>query len=388
MQHITAITSESPSPSPEGWDMGSFLDSSQSYFLLAGGGMMALMGIISIIWGCVLLLKKIMSGLSGFGYEYQASWMKIVILIVMGGALTFTGGILLRGVSSEAEDEVNDLDSDPSPTPTPAEESETSTISMPQVEGALPMLGLIALVLIILGMVWLLLHFWLKQRRARRKAAEAAEAAQKRIDEAWQSYIDTEKKVMEKFLHAETDWDMIFNYPSLTDPKVEETSALYKAMRAVDRANSEQPENLSEESDLTSFEYPRAVIAFEAAWDTAFAHAKRVGQKSIPKPERRLLRDIRDLLSVAENPASAETERSNAKRRIKQLIKRLEHVKLPTRTMDAIEAGTMLQIESVESLQVDMEDYDVPVESPAHRAKDRMTAARGITRSIYEKITH
>lgn len=363
--------------------METFLNNSHSALLTMGGGMLLLMGVISIIWGALLMIKKLMGG-----YGYGESWGKVTFLLITGGLLTLGGGSLFRNAATGAEDEVNDLDSDPSPTPTPAEESEPSTISMPQVEGALPMVGLIALTLIILGLVWLMLHFWIKQRRARRKAAEAAEAAQKRIDEAWQSYIDTEKKVMEKFLHAETDWDMIFNYPSLTDPKVEETSALYKAMRAVDRANSDQPKHLTEDSDLTSFEYPRAVIAFEAAWDTAFAHAKRVGQKSIPKEERRTLRDIRDLLSVAENPASAETERSNAKRRIKQLVKRLDHVKLPPRTMDAIEAGTMLQIESMESLQVDMEDYNAPVESPSHRAKDRMTAAKDITRSIYEKITH
>lgn len=162
--------------------------------------------------------------------------------------------------------------------------------------------------------------------------------------ESWQHYLDKEKKVMARFLEAETSWDMLFNYPALTDPDVETTSAMYKAMKIVQRMDSEPPTGIDADTDVSRLDYPRAVIAFEHAFDDALEYAQRVGQRSIPPAERKILSDIEDFLAKAQNAASSETERELAKSRIRSLVKQLDYVKLPQKTIAAIESDTMSQL--------------------------------------------
>lgn len=70
------------------WDLETFFTNATDYAKVAGGAFLSLVGVIGIIWGGTLLIKKLMSEQS------RESWVKIVALIILGGALLF-GGINL-----------------------------------------------------------------------------------------------------------------------------------------------------------------------------------------------------------------------------------------------------------------------------------------------------
>lgn len=90
MFNVTAAATTVLAQSGRGgdWDLETFFTNATEYSKVAGGAFLSLVGIIGIIWGGTLLIKKLMSEQS------RESWVKIVSLIIVGGALLF-GGINL-----------------------------------------------------------------------------------------------------------------------------------------------------------------------------------------------------------------------------------------------------------------------------------------------------
>lgn len=72
----------------DSWDLESFFENASEYAKVAGGALLVLVGVIMIIWGGVLLGKKLMSE------QARENWLKIALLIIAGGALAF-GGITI-----------------------------------------------------------------------------------------------------------------------------------------------------------------------------------------------------------------------------------------------------------------------------------------------------
>lgn len=87
-----------------GWDLISFFDSAREYAGTAGGGLLALMGTIGVIWGGVLLIKKLMAS-----QQDQTSWIKIVGLIFVGGALMAGGFGLISNIAQGGQTTIEDL---------------------------------------------------------------------------------------------------------------------------------------------------------------------------------------------------------------------------------------------------------------------------------------
>lgn len=71
-----------------GWDLETFLNNTTEYGQVIGGSILSLMGMIGVVWGGVLLVKKLLSEQS------RDNWVRIAALILVGGAMLF-GGITL-----------------------------------------------------------------------------------------------------------------------------------------------------------------------------------------------------------------------------------------------------------------------------------------------------
>lgn len=71
-----------------GWDLETFLNNATEYGQVIGGSILSFMGMIGVVWGGVLLVKKLLSEQS------RDNWVRIAALILVGGAMLF-GGITL-----------------------------------------------------------------------------------------------------------------------------------------------------------------------------------------------------------------------------------------------------------------------------------------------------
>lgn len=85
------------------WDLKSFFDNAKDYGQLAGGSFLSLMGLVAVIWGGTLLLKKLMS------QQSNESWLKIIGLIIIGGAIMATGITLITTIAAGGQTTIEDL---------------------------------------------------------------------------------------------------------------------------------------------------------------------------------------------------------------------------------------------------------------------------------------
>lgn len=341
--------------SPDGaWDLETFVDSASGSIGSWMSYVMMFMGVIGIVWATVLLIKKLTAPP---GYD-QGSWGSIMIMIMIGGAMT-VGGTSMPGLFAPSSEEGEGNEPSPTPSsstsesPTPAPEPTQQPAPPPAEPADLTWLwitlGIVAAVAILVVGVLLTVMLVKRLRKASRAEAERKrleEARQERIREIWQSWIDRHKAVKEKVLSAETDWDMIFSYPCLSDATVPQTRDLHRAISAADHASDSMPPGLDETTDISSLPYPKMVLAAEETWQTAFSFAKRTGQKLLPKEERKTIEQIIKLLRMAQDAGGSPSERDVAYSRAQKLIADLRVVKVPERAMVMIEQEQRLMLEA------------------------------------------
>ncbi len=89
---------------PGDWDLASALTNATAYAQLIGGGFLTLVGVVAIIYGGYLLVKKLMAG-----QQNQDSWIKIVILIIVGGALSVSGFSLISEIAAGGKTTIEEL---------------------------------------------------------------------------------------------------------------------------------------------------------------------------------------------------------------------------------------------------------------------------------------
>lgn len=89
---------------PGAWDLQSFFENANSTAQTMGGAFLTLMGSIAVIYGGFLLIRKLMSG-----QQNQDSWVKIVLLIIIGGALMVSGFTLIRQIAEGGQGTIKDL---------------------------------------------------------------------------------------------------------------------------------------------------------------------------------------------------------------------------------------------------------------------------------------
>ncbi|PZT84957.1 MAG: hypothetical protein DI630_36535 [Gordonia sp. (in: high G+C Gram-positive bacteria)] len=89
------------------WDVGSFLENAKTTVQGWGGLLLMLLGAVGLIWGGVLLIKKLMANPQTAGQ--QQGWGTIALLILVGGALGTGGWQLISTVGSGGQKTVEDL---------------------------------------------------------------------------------------------------------------------------------------------------------------------------------------------------------------------------------------------------------------------------------------
>src|SRR5690606_32751790 len=83
--------------------------------------------------------------------------------------------------------------------------------------GLLVVFGIVAAIIVILFLLYLLGRFIIRDVAKRRAAAGAKRAVANRHRAAWEKILAKHDELRAAYLAAETDWDMLFEMPALTD---------------------------------------------------------------------------------------------------------------------------------------------------------------------------
>jgi hypothetical protein len=86
------------------WDLASFLTNAMSYIKIIGGSALMLAGVAALVWGGIKITMKLMSG-----QQNQDSWMKMIFMIIIGGALAVGGFSLVFTIGSGGQKTIEDL---------------------------------------------------------------------------------------------------------------------------------------------------------------------------------------------------------------------------------------------------------------------------------------
>ncbi|MFJ3858306.1 hypothetical protein ACIPRL_18925 [Streptomyces sp. NPDC090085] len=101
-----AVLAQASLPSAA-WDLTSFLTNAKSQVQLWGGSVLMLLGVVGLVWGGVLLIKKLMANPQSAGQ--QQGWGTIALLILVGGALSTGGWSLISTIGSGGQQTITDL---------------------------------------------------------------------------------------------------------------------------------------------------------------------------------------------------------------------------------------------------------------------------------------
>ncbi|CAL9596235.1 hypothetical protein SUDANB120_05348 [Streptomyces sp. enrichment culture] len=101
-----AVLMQAPLPSAA-WDLTSFLQNAKSQVQLWGGSVLMLLGVVGLVWGGVLLIKKLMANPQSAGQ--QQGWGTIALLVLVGGALSTGGWTLISTIGSGGQQTITDL---------------------------------------------------------------------------------------------------------------------------------------------------------------------------------------------------------------------------------------------------------------------------------------
>ncbi|MGW6600529.1 hypothetical protein [Streptomyces sp. NPDC055036] len=89
------------------WDLTSFLQNAKPQIQVWGGLLLMLFGTAGLVWGGVLWIKKLMANPQSAGQ--QQSWLTIVLLVLVGGALGTGGWELISTIGSGGQQTITDL---------------------------------------------------------------------------------------------------------------------------------------------------------------------------------------------------------------------------------------------------------------------------------------
>lgn len=282
---------------------------------------------------------------------YESTSMSIIAPMLICGIAVAGQMFVLPGLkpdsSSSAEEQTPSASPEPTPSPTPEPSPTPTTEPAPsptptetgEAGGSattidpltvLAIAGSLVAILLIVGLVCFLVDRAVKAREARQERRKIASS----IGERWVGITARAESVMAKVAEAETDWDMLFTLPALTQVSYPPTAELHRALAEVRDLDAAPPTDAAGEKDHP---YPEAVRKLELAWEKALQNARRVGQTEIPEDERRTIEEIQRLLALATGPGSSVSERSVAYDRVRRLLPTLRHVSVPERTLGQLE---------------------------------------------------
>jgi hypothetical protein len=87
------------------WDLISFLSNAKNYGNLIGGGVAGIAGLILVIVAIVFIAKKFL----GNGQGQEKSWVIIVLMLIIGGALLTGGFVFIANIASGGQKTIEEL---------------------------------------------------------------------------------------------------------------------------------------------------------------------------------------------------------------------------------------------------------------------------------------
>lgn len=212
----------------------------------------------------------------------------------------------------------------PSETSSPAPQAPESTTNWGEVWMIVAIVAVGIIVLVVA--VWLAVTLvrrskvkhqeYVEAREKTKAEKKRQEALRKQVAKAWEEATSKHDKLDAEYLSYQKDLSLIAQYPLMTDLAVPLTK---KAVRAMTEARNQRPSLAPSEMDSVDG-YRAAVTSFELALRAAVSNAKREGLKNFSEHEQKDLRQVQDLLRMAEDKAGSPHERRSAyERAIKTL---------------------------------------------------------------------
>lgn len=310
-----------------------------------------LMGFLLMVIGCIGVILSIAQILFSDWSSPNWFWGSAISRLIFSLAALTTGMALLPDYNDPAPAPPPETPAPEISTP-PAPEPETYTLPVVENLATLWLIPLALVTLLIGGvLIWLLTQLVQKYKRRSREHAHLRE----RLNNAYATYRDQHDKLNELYTTVHTDWHVWLHYPAITDLTVPETAAMNQAWHRAHqlRETDAHPEpdrdceTLQAQVDsLTTQAYPVAVDAYQRAFDTAMATAKRIGTKTIPRNERVVIRRITALLRQAENRGATAAERQSSYAKATELLAGLRHVTVPKRAVVELKQRSALMLET------------------------------------------
>lgn len=305
-------------------------------------------------------LRRLSKRESGFGGSELLSAIGVIILVlVIPGWIVFSGRIakaeeakakaaadmaeLERAMARELGGEVATAAPSPSPSTQLASAAPSADYSFIWVA-----LGIIGALVLIAGLTAFLI---LQLRRLTASKLELQERRNAKAEdhrralEIWQGYRNVHDGLKLAVLDAETDWDLIFQYPALVDGSVPQTRDFHRALQEANAQSATPPAELNLSMAIGELPYPRLVGVADEAWASAWKFARRTGTRLIPREERKRIDQIVKLLRMARSTGGSEQERAIAYERAAKLVSELRFVKVPEATLQALGAESRLMLE-------------------------------------------
>lgn len=241
---------------------------------------------------------------------------------------------------------------DPSPSSKPPEKkpeptvSDTPTPHHDPVHVNWEIVGLVAGIVIAAAVLGLLIWYMIRRLRPgldeSKKEREHRAELQRDLDAKHADALASHKKADTQWHAYETDLDAILKAPlmrNLDDPAVAE------AIRAKGRADSLRTERAPRlakgaQSIEPGMEYANAVADYEQALRAAQQKATMRGLDDFDEDEQRDIERARQLLSMALNPGSSESERQVSYDRVVKIVSGLRKMSIPKEAYRKIELSS------------------------------------------------
>ena len=307
---------------------------------------LSLLGIPFLIVAVVVVIPMIWERKWGGVFTFGAiGFLGVILIFAAPSILSSPKDELVVSTSKETTAPIA------SEVPEPAPSADTMATAEPPADltGLWLTLGIIGGVLILGILVVLLVSVAKRARHANlelKEKQEAVAAEKARALAVWAKSTDRHRELKDKVIEIETDWDLLFGYPTLVDASVPQTAAFHRALKAADAASDEPPADLNLSMDIGALPYPKLVAQADEAWDRAWSFAQRTGTKLVPQEERRKIDQIVQLLKLARDGGGSEHERSVAYERASKLISELHFVRVPEVAMRSIETERRPMVEA------------------------------------------
>lgn len=103
---IESALSGVPTLPTAAWDLVSFFSNAKNYGTIIGGGLLSLVGLIIVVFAGIAIAKKLLGGANG---AQQDSWLKVVLMLVIGGAMMFGGIAMFVNIAEGGKTTIEEL---------------------------------------------------------------------------------------------------------------------------------------------------------------------------------------------------------------------------------------------------------------------------------------